>query len=79
MMIRVPRNIRERIVAPRGASGKAPDKESFRLRVDEVVAMFIMKKKPFDSREAALEALNRVDPESKEGTRQRLDYQVNMV
>ena len=78
-MIRVPRSTRERIVAPRGASGKAPDKESFRLRVDEVVAMYIMKQKPFDSREAALEALNRADPENKEWTRQRLDYQVNRV
>jgi len=61
MMIRVPRTTRERIAARRGASGKALDKESFHLRVDEVVGMHIMQKKPFKSRDAVLEALSRAD------------------
>jgi len=78
-MIRAPRTTRERIVVPRGASGRAPDKESFHLRVDVVVGMHIMQKKPFENRDAVLEALSRADPERKEWNRQRLDYQVNRI
>lgn len=41
--------------------------------------MHILKKNPFKTREAVIEALNRADPEGKEWTRQRVDYQVTRV
>jgi hypothetical protein len=41
--------------------------------------MHILKQKPFGTREAVLDALNRADPEGKEWTRQRLEYQVDRV